>query len=563
MHTKRGEIATILTVASLVVMAVGLFLGSTRKPDPTRSKAADEGCSYDATAVVVIGTKEGPLITEKENNNTQLMVRNNWGQEGFFVDTPRFGYYYNFNQDPFTFGPYKNPDTGYVDLVGLDDSATGWYIKRSFCESVNGGIGCATPEKPIITPPDKRISNFHITCGVHIKYGWVVERKSQTTPTPTTISSPTPSTKPTNTPTSTPTATTTPTPTATATPRLTPFIVPYKSPTPLASATPRATSTPTHTPTPSPTPIPTEQQAMCNTAATAGSYSEIADIKFWEMGNKAGTVYLSYQMYKEQDMLEISHDDVEKFSTGGFVDKLKSNIEINYVPKTNTKLKATLTSNRNSQNTLWWYTISCPRDPETSVGICLPDTTTKTISGTVKLDPVVAQLCKNNDCIASIQVKQDATAPLIKWAQGPDYTYHFPAVKALPNVIVEMNSFFIPNKPADFVHAVIPLNCFPPRYINEYGECVIDMTKEKDCRATDVDFAISSFNRTRPVVPNPLKATDVNRDGKINIVDFSLVLKALGSKTKGIPEDVNKDGRVNVLDLVKVSINASKTVGIE
>ena len=93
--------------------------------------------------------------------------------------------------------------------------------------------------------------------------------------------------------------------------------------------------------------------------------------------------------------------------------------------------KRQLTSNRNSQNTLWWYTISCPRDPETSVGICLPDTTTKTISGTVKLDPVVAQLCKNNDCIASIQVKQDATAPLIKWAQGPDYTYHFPAVKAL------------------------------------------------------------------------------------------------------------------------------------
>ena len=355
-------------------MAVGLFLGSTRKPDPSRSKATED-CAYDATAVVAIGHKDGRLITEVENNNIQLKVRNDKGQEGLFIKNPPLGYYYyNFSQNPYTFGKYKNPDIGYVDLIGLDDS---WYIKESFCTPINGGLGCGTIEDPINTPPDKRISNFHIACGVHIKYGWVVGLKSDITPTliPTAIATPTA----TNTPTPTPTATNTPTPTATATPRLTPFIVPYKSPTPLASATPRATSTPTYTPTPSPTPIPTEQQAMCNTAATAGSYSEIADIKFWEMGNKAGTVYLSYQMYKEQDMLEISHDDVEKFSTGGFVDKLKSNIEINYVPKTNTKLKATLTSNRNSQNTLWWYTISCPRDPATSVGICLPDTTTKTI----------------------------------------------------------------------------------------------------------------------------------------------------------------------------------------
>ncbi|MGB4965855.1 MAG: dockerin type I domain-containing protein, partial [Microgenomates group bacterium] len=375
----------------------------------------------------------------------------------------------------------------------------------------------------------------------------------------------TPTAKPTNTPTSTPTATTTPTPTATATPRLTPFIVPYKSPTPLASATPRATSTPTYTPTPSPTPIPTEQQAACNTAISAGAYSEFADVKYWEMGNKAGTVYLSYGMYEIPDKIEVAQDGVNIYSTNDYVSGSQTNIPIAYIPKlSNTKLQTTLTSNRVNPRTVWWYAMSCPKDPIPENQICFDNNPVKTLSGKVQLDPVITQMCKDKNCRATVRLNQQNTASQAKYAFGPDFTYSFPAVKASSHIEVMIEEFFIPDAAENFRKDILPSNCFLPREIGKTsGVCLVDMTKEKDCRATDVDFMVSAFDRNIFASVNPLVAIDVNRDKKINIVDFSLVLKALGSKTKGIPEDVNKDGRVNVLDLVKVSINASKTVGIE
>ncbi len=568
MHIKRnffsnrtGEIATFLTVTSLVVMVVGLFLGTTRKPNAPGSKAAED-CLYNATAVVVKGTIDGPLILPSENNYQQLSVVNNWGQEGFFVDT-HLGYYYNFTQNPFTFGPYKRPvDKAYVDLKGLDESENGWFIKRSFCTPVNGGLGCGTPEDPIQTPPSTRISNFQVSCGVHMKYGWVVERKPPTPPILTHTPSPSATPKPTNTPTPTATATPTATPKATATPRLTPIVVPYKSPTPLASATPRPTAIP---PTNTPTPIPTTQQAACNTTTYPGTYAEQADVKYWDMGNKPGIVYLSYNMYAVPDMLAISHENVDMYNTNDYVSMAQFNIPLNYTPKTSTLLKTVLTSNRANNKTVWWYALSCPKDPLPEGALCTSAMPTKTISGKVILDQTYQEMCINAECKVILRLNQKDSTTRSTIARGPDFNYAFTNVKIAPGTRVEVDSMSIPNLPNGPLLDFLPHNCFFPRSPENsgYGACIINMAKEQNCQATNVDFIATSFNRNQTLLANPLKAIDVNRDKKINIVDFALVLKAFGSKKRGIPEDINKDGMVNGIDLARVISNVSKTISIE
>jgi outer membrane protein assembly factor BamB len=57
--------------------------------------------------------------------------------------------------------------------------------------------------------------------------------------------------------------------------------------------------------------------------------------------------------------------------------------------------------------------------------------------------------------------------------------------------------------------------------------------------------------------------TDLNRDGKVNIVDISIVARAFGSR-EGDPNwnviaDLNKDGIVNILDIAAVAKDYGKT----
>lgn len=568
MHTKRdlsadrqgrqGEIATILTVASLVVMAVGLFLGSTRKPDSTRSRAAED-CLYNATAQVVKNTKNGPLITLAENNGKGLSVANDWGQGGPFINTAD-GYQYNFTQNPFTFGPYDKPeDTGSVTLKGLDENI--WRIKGIFCTpQTPEARGC---ELGVSTTNKFTIDNFRISCGVHIKYGWVVESKFATdlTPIVTTQAKPSPA------PTFVAAATRTPTPTATPThtPTPTPTATPTHTPTPTNSVGPIGPTTfirlPSYTPTPSP--IPTSQQAFCNTAITAGRYSPDANVKFWEMGNKAGTVYVSYGMYEEKDKLEITHDEIDVFHTDGFVSSTKSNIPISYVPNASTKLKAKLTSS-DKQHTIWWYALSCPRDPIPTTTLCTSDVPVKSISGSIKLDPQIAEACKNSDCVVTVSLEQPNTGRLVRQVRGPDFYYSFGAVKVEPGTHIVVDGIKIPNKPSGINETAIPSNCFAPRKIREHDvACGIDMSKELDCRATDVDFMVTNFGRSHTTPQNPLRAIDINSDRRINIVDLGLVLKEFGSKTKQSVADINNDGVVNTIDVARVIGNLSKSVLLE
>ena len=54
------------------------------------------------------------------------------------------------------------------------------------------------------------------------------------------------------------------------------------------------------------------------------------------------------------------------------------------------------------------------------------------------------------------------------------------------------------------------------------------------------------YLRVKPVNP-----ADVNEDGVVNILDLTIVARALG--TNSLKADVNGDGFVNILDLVFVA----------
>ena len=64
--------------------------------------------------------------------------------------------------------------------------------------------------------------------------------------------------------------------------------------------------------------------------------------------------------------------------------------------------------------------------------------------------------------------------------------------------------------------------------------------------------------RNGKVVVRQFLATDLNRDGRVNVLDLTLVARDLG-KTGSPAGDVTGDGAVNVLDLVRVAQDLGKT----
>ncbi len=61
---------------------------------------------------------------------------------------------------------------------------------------------------------------------------------------------------------------------------------------------------------------------------------------------------------------------------------------------------------------------------------------------------------------------------------------------------------------------------------------------------------LPTFESAEVIVP---LLGDVNRDGKVDILDLVLVASSFGQTGSGIPADVNEDGVVNIVDLVKVA----------
>ena len=64
--------------------------------------------------------------------------------------------------------------------------------------------------------------------------------------------------------------------------------------------------------------------------------------------------------------------------------------------------------------------------------------------------------------------------------------------------------------------------------------------------------------RNGEVVVAAFLVTDLNKDGKVNVLDLTLVARDLG-KTGSPAGDVTGDGAVNVLDLVRVAQDLGKT----
>ena len=82
-------------------------------------------------------------------------------------------------------------------------------------------------------------------------------------------------------------------------------------------------------------------------------------------------------------------------------------------------------------------------------------------------------------------------------------------------------------------------------------------------RATDLLF-VGKYNEARSVieavVEEQLNASDVNRDGRVNILDLLSITQQLGqSVSADSPADVTGDGVVNILDLVEVVQNFGNT----
>ena len=69
-------------------------------------------------------------------------------------------------------------------------------------------------------------------------------------------------------------------------------------------------------------------------------------------------------------------------------------------------------------------------------------------------------------------------------------------------------------------------------------------------------------HQVRIVVEGQLASGDVNRDGRVSILDLILVSQQLGKRVSaGSPVDVNGDGVVSILDLIRVSQEIGNTTG--
>lgn len=205
-RSNRGEIALILTLTSLISIIIGLVIGTHKSYEIKQASLAQENCSYNATAVVVKDNKNGALLSSAENQIIPWGVSND--KQSQSVPAKQFGVTAstNYYANPFTFGDYKDHDKASVTLIGLNSNK--YTVTGVFCEPLSPNAkGC---DYGIATTGTRlKIDNFHITCGVDIRYGWIIEPIS-TTPTPTTSREPTGTTAPTIT--RTPIATNFPTP---------------------------------------------------------------------------------------------------------------------------------------------------------------------------------------------------------------------------------------------------------------------------------------------------------------------------------------------------------------
>ena len=184
---RLGEISALLAFAILLVTSLGFIF--VYRNIPTIKKytgSAQTNCLYSAKSVVVKNNKNGELLTSVENGITPWGVSNN--KESQTIPAGKFSSVASFRHtNPnYNFHQYYDGERASVRLMGLNQNK--YRIISSFCDSLTPNAkGC---DYGVVQSADRlSLNNFHVTCGVDIKYGWVVEEvESAPTPTPETIS---------------------------------------------------------------------------------------------------------------------------------------------------------------------------------------------------------------------------------------------------------------------------------------------------------------------------------------------------------------------------------------
>ena len=199
---KAGEIATLLTLASLITMVFGLIIGVNNAPSVKKlNSQAQQSCTYDFEARVIKEVIENGQIMQKpltqdDNNGRAMYVINDKRQSGRLDATTAL---FSQHLDPYTFSPYPTPPPvpiASVNLSGLDSSK--WRVKQVYCNPLTGptpGKGC--PFNGTQNSNNSIIRGFKVDCGNNMSYGWIVEPVGQNpTATPTNSVYPRPTNRP-------------------------------------------------------------------------------------------------------------------------------------------------------------------------------------------------------------------------------------------------------------------------------------------------------------------------------------------------------------------------------
>lgn len=206
-----GEISVFLTILSIGLVLAGTLVGTnatiSRQVRTLFSSATEDpkSCSFKTIFGVYEEMPDKSLraVTQQDTDltswgvsNDKQLLKNSASPFQAFEDSAEGVFEtVDLRLKPEVGADYADKDKAAVTLFakGLEEK---YNLVRVFCNSNNGGVGC--PSRISSQKPDMTIEDFEITCGVDIKYGWVIspkESSSATTPTPSSTASVTPSPK--------------------------------------------------------------------------------------------------------------------------------------------------------------------------------------------------------------------------------------------------------------------------------------------------------------------------------------------------------------------------------
>src|SRR3989344_9239962 len=184
METQKGNIAIYALLTSLAIVLLSSLISTTTSPlshpNSIKTQALGTECSFHTEGQVL--TEDHSILQISQNGG------DNWGISSPFSPFGRFDdngneinqYFddlsmYVYHNDNEIIPTNPNDSTRDVNLIGLDINK--WKIIGQFCTQLkNGSLGCPTNFDP--TSTSTTISGLQKSCGVTIKYGWIVSPKN-------------------------------------------------------------------------------------------------------------------------------------------------------------------------------------------------------------------------------------------------------------------------------------------------------------------------------------------------------------------------------------------------